>query len=167
MLGPVRDDGRNWVDTQSRGAGGLCEPVELGRDDEVVARQTPNGMGPERDHHLPPGHGQLGVMELPFGEQRDLGGEAESIPKVAEGELPAEPTDAVSLPALIQMSVQRSGLVLPQRRGAFRVLDGMLLMQRPSLAPWSWAQLPAPRSRSAKSGHFWVDDHNDMVTSGH
>jgi hypothetical protein len=52
-------------------------------------------------------------MGLPFGEQRDLGGEAEGIPEVAEGELPAEPTDAVSLPALIQMSVQRSGLVLP------------------------------------------------------
>ena len=38
-------------------------------------------------------------MELPFGEQRDPGGESEGIPEVAEGEFPTEPTGAVSLPA--------------------------------------------------------------------
>jgi hypothetical protein len=31
-------------------------------------------------------------MELPFGEQRDPGGEPEGVPEVAEAELPAEPT---------------------------------------------------------------------------
>jgi hypothetical protein len=73
-------------------------------------------------------------MELPFGQQRDPGGEAEGIPEVAEGELPAESMGAVSLPAVIQVRVQRLGLVLAQRRGAVRVLDGMLLIQRPSLS---------------------------------
>jgi hypothetical protein len=86
---------------------------------------------------FPPGHGQLGVVELPFGEQRDPGGEPEGIPEVAEGELAAEPTGAVSLPALIQVRVQRLGFVLGQRWGAFGVLDGMLLMQRPNLGHWS------------------------------
>ena len=41
------------------------------------------------------------MMGLPFGEQREPGGEAEGIPEVGEGELPAEPTDAGSLPALL------------------------------------------------------------------
>jgi hypothetical protein len=130
------------------GAGALCEPVDLRLDDEVVAGQALDGVDPERDEDLPPGHGQLGVMELPFGEQRDPGGEAEGIPEVAEGELPAEPTGAISLPALIQVYGQCLGLVLAQRRGAFRVLDGMLLMQRPclgqSVAPWRLAQVPEP-----------------------
>jgi hypothetical protein len=70
-------------------------------------------------------------MELPFGEQGDPGGEPEGIPEVAEGEFPAEPTDAVSLPALVQVDGEGLGLVLGQRRGAGWVLDGMLLMQRP------------------------------------
>jgi hypothetical protein len=87
-------------------------------------------------------------MELTFGEQRDPGSEAEGIPEVAEGEFSVEPTGAVSLPALIQVRVQRLGLVLAQWRGAFRVLDGMLLMQRLCLGHWSllgdWVQVPEP-----------------------
>ena len=43
----------------------------------------------------------------------------------------AEPTDAVSLPALVQVDGEGLGLVLGQWRGAGWVLDGMLLMQRP------------------------------------
>jgi len=130
------------------GAGALCEPVDLCSDDEVVAGQALDGVGPERDEDLPPGHGQLRVMEFPFGEQRDPGGESEGISEVAQGEFPAEPTDPVSLPALIQLSVQRLGFVLAQRRGAFRLLDGMLLMQRPCLGHRSllgdWRSCPNP-----------------------
>ena len=72
-------------------------------------------------------------MELPFGEQRDPGGESEGIPEVAEGEFPTEPTSAVSLPALIQVG-PALGFVLAQRRGAFRILHGMFLM---CSGPWS------------------------------
>jgi hypothetical protein len=87
------------------------------------------------------------VMELTFGKEGDPGGEAEGIAEVAEGELPAEPTGAVSPPAMIQVSLQCVGFVLAQRRGAFRVLDGVLLMQRPYLGHRSLlgdVQLPEP-----------------------
>jgi hypothetical protein len=112
-----------------------------------------------------------GVVELPFGEQRDPGGEPEGIPEVAEAEFSAEPTGAVSLPALIQVGVQRLGFVLGQRWGAFVVLDGMLLMQRPYLGRWSllggWGRCPDRDPRSTTSGQFWGDQYNDTVTTGH
>jgi hypothetical protein len=56
-------------------------------------------------------------MELTFGEQGDPGGKAEGVAEVAEGELPAEPTDAISPPALIQLCIQCSGFVLAQAAG--------------------------------------------------
>src|SRR4029453_8972834 len=89
--------------------GALCEPVDLGCDDVVVAGQAVAGGGPERDNEVSPGHGQFGVMELTFGEQGDPGGEAERVAEVAEGEFPAEPTDAVSLPAIVPLPVQPPG----------------------------------------------------------
>src|SRR5512132_2147331 len=130
------DDGQS----PTIGHGGLWEPVDPCRDDEVVAGQAPDGVGPERNEDLPPGHGQLRVMERAFGEQRDPGGESERIPEVVEGEFPAELTGAVSLPALVQVGGQRFGFVLAQWRGALRVLDGLLLMQR---------HFPGHRSSSA------------------
>jgi hypothetical protein len=142
------------------GAGRLCEPVDLGSDDEVVAGQPPDGMGPERNDHASPGHGQLGMMGLPFGEQRDPGGEAEGIPEVAEGELPAEPMAAGSLPALLQVSVQRLG---GRPRPAAGCLPGTRRDAPDAAAlPWSsvtprpLAQLPEPGSRATTSGPCWA-----------
>ena len=110
-------------------------------------------------------------MELTFGEQGDPGGKAEGVAEVAEGESAAEPTDAISPPALIQLRIQCSCFVLAQRRGALWVLDGMLLMQRSYLDHRSllghWRGCPnrghVQRSRTI----LGFAHHKDTVTSGH
>src|SRR6266702_916886 len=78
------------------------EAVDFCGHDEIVVGEAMGGVGGEVDGDAAPAEFKVGVVAFGFGEEGELGGEAEGVAEVGEAEVAVQPAGAVAGPGLVE-----------------------------------------------------------------
>jgi len=92
------------------------EPVDLGRQDEIVLVQPFDLLRPQRNRHVPPSEGDIGVVTFAFGELTNLLHEAQCFAEIPELEGPLDPLGIVAQLPLRDLLMKAFSLLGRERR---------------------------------------------------